>query len=336
MAELRFDSLSFRHDGNKVRVNFLKNYYFDIGESELDKIGVHTVSGSTISFEGTSEKSARAKFSFLLDKGFKGLKNRITGKDTIYIHQNSGIPLIGNSAFGIIDRNTTLVEVKPLTGCNLKCMFCSVDQSKRARDFVVEKDYLVDEFRKLAEFKGVDDLEVHINSHGEPLLYADLVPLVRDLAGIRQVKRISMDTNATMLSKKLADELIKAGLTSFNISLNSFDNASRMAGTCYNAGHVKAMCKYLSKKVKVIIAPVWVPGINDSQLAKLADFAKKNKAVIRFQKFLEYKYGKIPSKPISWDAFYARLSELEKEYSIDLTSFEGELAFEGTKKMKGK
>ena len=74
-----------------------------------------------------------------------GLKNKLNGNNTLYIHKNSGIPLIGSLSFGIIDRGSNMLEIKPLTSCNADCIFCSVDEgpsSKKIRDIVVEKDYL--------------------------------------------------------------------------------------------------------------------------------------------------------------------------------------------------
>ena len=63
----------------------------------------------------------------------------------MYIHQNSGIPLIGTNYFGLVDRDTNIIEFKPITSCNIDCIYCSVAQEKRVMDYVVEKDYLVQE-----------------------------------------------------------------------------------------------------------------------------------------------------------------------------------------------
>ena len=130
------------------------------------------------------------------------LKNKITNKKTIYIHQNSGIPLIGNNAFGLIDRNTSIIEVRCITGCNLDCIHCSVDQDKRPVDFVVEKDYLVQEFKELVKHKGINEIEAHIGTQGEPLLYSPLADLITDLSVIPEVSVIALDTNGTLLTKK--------------------------------------------------------------------------------------------------------------------------------------
>ena len=156
MAELVFEDLSFEKEKDRVKVNFLKMFYFHIEDPILNKIGKYEIKRNSITFNNVSESNARKKFDFILNNAFKSLKNKLSNKTTYYIHQSSGIPLMGTNYFGVIDRGTNIIEVKPLTSCNISCVFCSVDEGPKSRrkvDFVVEKDYLVDEFRKLVEFK---------------------------------------------------------------------------------------------------------------------------------------------------------------------------------------
>jgi hypothetical protein len=80
---------------------------------------------------------------------------------------------------------------------NLNCIYCSVDSglsSKNQVDFVVEREYLVEEFKKIADFKGYD-IEIHIGTQGEPLLYAELVELIRDFSSFEKVKTTGIEPN---------------------------------------------------------------------------------------------------------------------------------------------
>src|SRR3989338_4552038 len=106
MAELIFKDLSFEKDNGGAKVNFLRLFYFYIDENKLGKIAPFELSKNSIIFKGISEHSARKKFEFLLYNSFKNLKNRLNNKTTMYIHQSSGIPLIGTNYFGLIDRGT--------------------------------------------------------------------------------------------------------------------------------------------------------------------------------------------------------------------------------------
>src|SRR3989344_4875309 len=328
MAELVFKDISFEDRNEKVRVKFLNLFYFEIDKSLLEKIGNFRINGNTIEFSDISDKKAQRKFNMLLSEGFIHLKNRLNNKRTIYVHKNSGIPLMGTNYFGLIDRGTNIIEVKPITSCNLGCIYCSVDEgplSRRKMDFIVEKDYLVQEFKKLIEYKQEDYIDAHINAQGEPMLYADMVELVADIAKIPQVKSISIDTNGTLLHKKLIDELAEAGLTRINLSLNALDQkiADKMAGFPYNLKKVIELAYYIPKKMDLIIAPVWLPSYNDDELVKLAKFAKevgagKNCPAIGIQNFLYYRFGRNPVKQVEFEAFYKKLQDLEQKHGINL------------------
>jgi len=342
MAELSFKTLSFKQEGNKTRVNFLKIFYFYLDNKLLAKIGDFKLKDNSIIFEKTPEKRAERKFNSLLAEGFKDLKNTISGKKTIYIHKNSGIPLMGSNSFGLVDRNTSIIDVRPITSCNLNCIFCSVDagiSSKNQVDFVVEKDYLVEEFKKLVDFKDCD-VEVHLGTQGEPLLYAEIVELIKDLSSIEKVKTISMDTNGTLLTEELVDRLADAGLTRINLSLNAIDEkiARKLAGCNYNIEKIKKIAPYVAKKMELAIAPVLVPGFNDNEMKKLIEFAKKLKAnrkgyFIGIQNFLNYRFGRNPCKQLSWDKFYSRMRELEKKTKTKLIIGPEDFNIQKTKKL---
>lgn len=329
MAVLSFEDLEFieeKDNGGRIKVLFLKLYYFYLSKEELEKIGKFSIKPHSIEFD-CSDKKAANKFSQLLEKGFAELKSVISNLKAFYVHRNSGIPLIGTGVFGLIDRNTNCIEVKPLTSCNLDCVFCSVDAGKSSRkavDYIVEKDYLVEEFNKLAARKE-HDVEAHIGPQGEPLLYSPLVDLVKDLKQNPKVKIISIDTNGTLLTEKLIDELANAGLTRLNISLQSLDEkkCGQLAGTPYNLKHLLRMLDYASKKLSVLIAPVIVPGMNDDQLKAIVELGKGIRTssgfpVLGIQNYLNYKRGRNPVKQRSWEEFFEMLKLHEKESGLKL------------------
>jgi len=337
-AELEYGQLGFSEEGDFVRISFLKNYFFKIPKKELEKIAGFRIKANSIVFENASRQGCERKFNFLVEKYFSGLANMLTKKHTVYIHRNSGIPLIGNTAFGIIYRNTNMIEVKPVTGCNLDCIYCSIDEgcgSGKKTDFLIEKDYLIQEIKKLAEFIS-GEWNCHIGTHGEPLLYPELKELVGEISRIRNVKSVSMDTNATLLTEKTADELIEAGLTRFNVSLDSLDEnlAGKMAGCCYNLNNVKKIIGHIGKKSDVLIAPVWAKGWNDDEIPKLIEFALKNcrgNIKLGIQNFLEYEKGRKPAKQMPWAEFYGKLKKLEEKYETKLILNAGDFGIRKSK-----
>jgi len=327
MAKLHFNDIEFKEEGGKIKGAFLRNFYFEISKAEMKKLGSYEVNKGDILVNG-DENKIRRNFNTILEQKLKGLKSAF-GKPAVYIYPGL-IPLIGSLYFGVIDRNTNIIEVRPITGCNLSCMFCSVDLCRRERDFVVNVDYLVKEVEKLVMLKRekTKEIEIHINAQGEPLLYAPLVEMISKLKKIKGVKTISMDTNGTLLDEDKIDELVDAGITRFNVSLNAFSHeaANKIAGTAYPLEHVKKICRYIAKTCDILIAPVWMQGLNDGDIEQMIGFAKELKElrpkqkvpIIGIQNFLEYDFGKKPCREITFDEFYRKLAGLEKKHGIKL------------------
>ena len=283
-AKLTFQDLTFAVEGNELKVNLLRSFYFKIPLEALGSIGKFTlVSENELSFENINQQKASLLFNQLLATHIPQLKNKLFNKQTVYVHQNSGIPLIGTTFIGMTDRNTSCIEIKPITGCNINCVFCSVDEgidSRKQVDFVVEKDYLIEEFKKLAEkkeikqAKGRNDkqtkdnlkisksnqtskfIDIYLNSHGEPTTYVQLPELIAGLKAVEKVRSISLITNGTLLSKSKIDALAASGLTRINLSLNavSQEAANKAAGTTYNIEYVKSMAQYITQKLELVIA----------------------------------------------------------------------------------
>lgn len=329
MAILTFEELSFRpHDKEKIRVNFHKRFYFDIDSSKLQTIGQFTIAGNKIDFKGIPEQSARRKFSQLVSHHINSsLRHAINNKRTFYIHANSGIPLIGTPYFGIIDRDTNVLEIRPNTGCNFNCIYCSVDEgfiSKRITDYFVESSYLVSELKKIVALKGCT-IDIHIGSQGEPTLYPDMVELIKAIrADIPKIRHIAMVTNGSLLTKEYINQLAEAGLTRINLSLNTLDFkvARQLAGVQFDAKRVMELARYIPTKMDLIIAPLWVPGYNDDFL-ELVRFAKSIGAgrigpAIGIQNFLPYKRGRNPVKPASEAEFKQKMREIEQKEGIKL------------------
>jgi uncharacterized Fe-S cluster-containing radical SAM superfamily enzyme len=223
-----------------------------------------------------------------------------------------------------VDRGTNIIEVKPSTGCNLSCIFCSVNEGENNyNDILVEEEYIIKEFRNLCSIKK-HPVEACINPHGEPLLYPYLKELIKDLRGIENVDVISINTNGCMLSKRIIDELSEAGLTRINLSIHSLnkEKASKLANSPYNVDHVVEMIKYCEGKVDVLLAPVLIPGINEEDIDGIIELSKKIKnkrfPSIGIQNFLNYKGGRNVAEQMPWDNFFEFLRKKEKEHGCRL------------------
>lgn len=336
MAQLHYQMLDFWEEGDKVRVNLSKRFYLYLDKSDLKAIAPLKVRRNALEFD-CPQPRAELRFLTLLNAKMPTLRTLVTNNPAVYVHQHSGIPLIGSISFGLIHRGTSIIEVKPQTSCNLDCTYCSVGEglSSKQTDYLVERSYLVDEFKRLVEFLGVP-VEAHIGVQGEPLVYNEFADLVDDLSRIDEVCQISTDTNGTLLTKPLIDRLAKYPKLRLNISLNTTNQklASRMAGANYNVPHVMDMIRYAAERMDILVAPLYVPGFNeDEELVKVIEFVKtlrvlsarnseisehvktlpkKDHPMIGIQNFMNYSTGRSPTKPIGWDAFIVKLRTLEK------------------------
>jgi uncharacterized Fe-S cluster-containing radical SAM superfamily enzyme len=243
------------------------------------------------------------------------------------------IPLFGCIAFGIIDRGTNVLQVRPISECPISCIFCSTDAGPRSKrrisEYMVDLPQLLFAFDWAASYKETDDIEAHIDTVGEPLMYPQIVELVSALSKNPHVKTVSMQSNGTLLNEKLIDELGAAGLSRINISIESLDpeHAHRIAGTdSYNLEKILHNAEYIAKNtdIDILIAPVWIPGVNDDEIPKLIEFALKIGAgkkwpPLGIQKFLPHKYGrKYDEKTMGWEEFYNRLRKWEELYGTKL------------------
>jgi len=327
-ARIAFEDIKFRElNPETIRGLFLGRYYFDIPASELrERISEFCIENGALLFT-VDEDHAWKRFDPILSASFQQLHHINYNKPTIYIHRNSGIPLVGTNEFGLVDRGSNIIEVKPLTGCNFQCNYCSVDEGKnnKTHDYIVECEYIVEEAAKIAQRKE-HPVEFNIGPQGEPFLYPKLVELIRGLKAIPNTKVISINTNGSFLTEKLIDELQSAGLTRINLSLNAVtqETADLMSGRKYPIEKTLKMIEYCQGKIFILLAPTVVPGYNDDQLEGLVQIGKTIQSdypVVGFQNFLQYKKGRNISRERSFDEFFAMLKPLEKKYDINLTNF---------------
>lgn len=323
MTTLTFETITFQEKGNNIVITLLKLFKTSIPKEELTKIAPFEITKNSISFNLDEEK-ANLRFSSLLNKHFQYLTNKLTGNKVTYIHRNSQIPLIGNVAFGIVHRGSSIIEIKPITSCNLDCIYCSISEglSSKKNDFVVEEEYMVQETFKLLEQLN-ESVEIHIGVQGEPFLYQDMELLIQDLQAHPLIHTISIDTNGTLLTKDKIDQLAKNDKLQMNLSLDAINPeiAKKVAGTkSYNIEHVKEIISYASQKLKVIVAPVLTQGYNEEEMDKIIAWYKTLpvKPILGIQNFLRYKTGRNPAKEILWEDFYKLLENLEKKHDVKL------------------
>jgi len=203
------------------------------------------------------------------------------------------------------------------------------ESTTRATSYEVEMAYLAEAVKEISQFKG-PGVECHIDSPGEPVMYPYLPELIAALRQIDEVSVISLQTNGTLLTPAKIAALEGAGLDRINLSLHALDPAiaQLLAGVdWYNIEKITDAARAVVRsRIDLLIAPVFIPGINDAEIPKLIRFAREIGAGKRFpplgiQKFEHYRYGRSPKgvKAQSWWQFYNQsIKPWEREFGIKL------------------
>ncbi len=335
MVEIRLPHSYFQDVGDRIRFVWRETLYADLPKGELERIirkkyhiSPHIEVKDGALLINTDHPKIEGFVAIYIQNNLGNmLRNRYTKRKVLYIHEGMGIPLLGYNAFGLIDRGTNLIQVRGVTGCNLSCIFCSVDEGPYSRtrklDYVVDIDYLMKWFDEVARIKGTG-LEAHLDGQGEPLIYPFRVELVQALKDHPNVSTISMQSNGTLLTDKLVEELAEAGLDRVNLSLHSLepDKAKMLMGMkSYDLEHVLDMAEALvNAGIDVLIAPVIIFGINDDEAEAFIEFARKIGAgkrwpALGFQNYIPYKFGRNPTiaKLVPFKEFYEWLRKLEEK-----------------------
>ncbi len=272
------------------------------------------------------------------------------GRPVYYI--NKPIPLIGHIAFGIIDRGTNVLQVRPSSLCFHNCIFCSVDagpsSKHREAEYIVNEEWLAEWAYEIANIKN-DDIEVLIDGVGEPISHPNILKLISLIKKIKNVKTISIETHGGSLSLQLAKRLEKAGLNRINLSIDSTDpeNAKKLTGTeWYNVNKILKTASEILKEtsIDIILTPVVVPEINENDMDLIIEWAKDNKAGeksnypsgILIQKFEIHHFGRKPEKVKvwSWRKFYSWLKALQEKHNYRLIVKPEELGFKNSVKLE--
>ncbi|MBN1385488.1 radical SAM protein [Candidatus Woesearchaeota archaeon] len=337
---LKIKDIKFIEQDGKVKVTVYNLFYKEFNKEELDEIGDYQIKENRISIGNLDDDAASKRFMRFFRRHKTELQFSLNGNKAVYVDEDLGLPLIGLNFLGIVDKGSEMIEVKPITNCNADCSFCSVNEgcsSNKQADFVVDVDYLIAETVKLLEFKGTP-VSIWINPHGEPTLYAKLALYCDEMLSHELVSDIHIVTNGVLFNSPLTDCLsdiaerygkeIKISVSMSGVGVerqekskhnkNGFMTSKLMMGSGYNIDVVLKNLNYAKERLPVMITPVWVNGMNDDDIKKLALLGKKLGLEVSIQKFCKNKRGRNPAPEISWDEFFENMKKLEEETGVKL------------------
>ncbi len=154
-----------------------------------------------------------------------------------------------------VKEKPTLVVFKPTLNCIANCEHCKPRNKKFSTN---NKLSLEDYEQLLKELKGMGTEQICI-SGGEPLIYRDIIKLVRLIT--KTGLKASLNTNGWFLDIEKFKELIDAGIICINLSIDSpfseqHDRLRRLKGLFNKATNQIKECKNLNIPFKLNVRMV--------------------------------------------------------------------------------
>jgi len=183
------------------------------------------------------------------------------------------------------DRVARKLRISVTDKCNMKCIYCMPQHNVK---WFEDKEIL--SFQEIVRITsifadlGINKIRI---TGGEPLLRPCLEKLITDLKKISKIKTISMTTNGMLLEEKI-DQLSSAGITSLNISLDTFsEERFRTLNGIANLNRViKGIQKARDLGLKIKINTVVIRNWNDDEIINFAKFARDYNVLLRFIEFM--------------------------------------------------
>ncbi len=181
-------------------------------------------------------------------------------------------------------RTFKTLRVSLTNNCNLGCIYCvhSSDQKTVSDSFSQKTLDYKELVRAVKKIHTLSPLETIRLTGGEPTLYKDLIPFIKDLNSIG-INNIKMTSNGYLLSA-LVPALAEVGLKKINISLDALNKESfqKLAGRKNIEKVLEAIERALEHKIEIKINAVILKGINDDQILPLLKFSKDRSITLRF------------------------------------------------------
>ncbi len=116
-----------------------------------------------------------------------------------------------------------IIQIFPVYACNFKCSYCIFSIDKEKRGFISDKSVMNHSLLK----KCIDDMKnfpekikvLRYVGIGEPLLHKNIAGMVQYSVSREVANTVEILTNASLLTPKLSDSLISAGLTRLVVSI---------------------------------------------------------------------------------------------------------------------
>ena len=183
-------------------------------------------------------------------------------------------------------RTIDYLRVSVTDRCNFRCVYCMPPEGVEllSHDQVIRYEELMRLIRLFSEL-GVSHIRL---TGGEPTVRKGIVSLVKDIHDLPGIESVSMTTNGLLLPE-LLPELLEAGLSAVNISLDTLDEArfneiTRTEGTLPKVLEAIRLSAEAGLNTKVNC--VAMRGVNDDEIPSIAALAKDLPVRVRFIEYM--------------------------------------------------
>jgi len=192
----------------------------------------------------------------------------------------------GNQIIDKHGRTVDYLRISVTDMCNFRCFYCMPPEGvpRLTHDEILT----FEEIRRIvgvAASLGISTLRL---TGGEPLVRRGIVGLVSMLSHAEGIRNVAMTTNASRLAG-MASELLGAGLTRVNISLDTldpgrFEEITRGGSLADVLQGFEAALEAGFEQVKLNV--VAMKGINDAEFVELALMARRYPVDVRFIEYM--------------------------------------------------
>ncbi len=195
-------------------------------------------------------------------------------------------PRTGEGLVDSFGRRIINLRISVTDRCNFRCRYCMPEEGVQW----LPKEALLsyEELARVAKvFVDLGVRKIRLTG-GEPLMRRDLGKLVEFLSSISRLEDIALTTNGFFLADRI-DELVKAGLRRLNVSLDSLDPVKFNLMTRRN--YYQRVIDGLTAAEGYGLLPlkinaVLIRGVNDDEIVRFAELARRKPYIIRFIEFM--------------------------------------------------
>jgi len=189
------------------------------------------------------------------------------------------------------DRPLKTLRVSLTDRCNFRCNYCLPRSHYPGTKFFKKSESLTAgemiRIIKILSRLGVNKVRL---TGGEPLLFPELIALIREIRTIPQIKDLAMTTNGSLL-KTLAVELKNAGLMRLTVSLDTLDQKlfSTLRGTRTS---LKKILQGITAAQHAGFSPIKINAVIQRQhrepdILALVDFFRGTPHILRFIEIMD-------------------------------------------------